>query len=177
MKHIYIFIFFIIFGKVNAQNIVIENITDNKSTVSISTGKEVNIKFDNYFRAETDKSFGLVNYKIHSENSGNNLIGKYNKRKIKFDDGNKYFFKFDKKNSKVFLLDNNKKQVFEGEMIFDDNNILKEIEVVKNDLNSEIVESWLALATIERLYGIERKMLLSSVIEGAAFGFFAGLVF
>src|SRR5690606_14324991 len=136
MKKIHLYLFFIISGYLNAQNIVIENITDNKSTVSISNGKEVNVKFDNYFRVETDNSFGLVNYKVHSENSCNNLIGKYNKRKIKFVDGNKYLFKFNKKNSKVFLLDNNKKTVFEGDMIFD-NSILKEIKIVKNDINSE----------------------------------------
>jgi len=176
MKKIHLYLFFIISGYLNAQNIVIENITDNKSTVSISNGKEVNVKFDNYFRVETDNSFGLVNYKVHSENSGNNLIGKYNKRKIKFDDGNKYLFKFNKKNSKVFLLDNNKKTVFEGDMIFD-NSILKEIKIVKNDINSEIVESWLALATIERLYGTERKMMLESIVEGAIIGAFWGLAF
>ena len=75
------------------------------------------------------------------------------------------------------MINNNKSTVFEGKMIFDaDNSILKEIKVVKNDLNSEIVESWLALATIERLYGTERKQFLRGVVDGAVFGIAWGLI-
>ena len=59
----------------SAQNIVIQNIKDNKSVVKISNGTELDITFDNYFRAETNNSFDLVNYRVCSENSGNNFIG------------------------------------------------------------------------------------------------------
>lgn len=176
MKFIFLYLFTILSISVNSQTIKIDNISGNKSKIRLSNNKEISITFDNYCRAETNDSFNLINYKIYADHVNNKEIGKYNKTTIQFDNGNKYRFKLDKKNKSVLVLDNNKNTVIEGKMFFDEDKTkefyLKEIKILKNNLNSEIIESWLTLVTIERLYGSEKKELTKNFIEGAVIGLF-----
>jgi hypothetical protein len=175
MKNIILFILFVFsLNYLNAQDILIQSISGKESLVLSSDKKSVKITFGNNFKAETN-SFNLVNDRIYSDSLNLNKIGEYNKKRLKFDDGRYFKYQLDNKNKKIFIYNEDKKVVFEGKLIYDEKfNILKSIEIVKNNIDTK-VEAWVALVTIQKIYGNENKEILGYLAFGAVAGIIAGL--
>lgn len=171
MKGILSFVFFTFSICITfSQEITIRSLIDNKSEVRISNGEIVKISFGDYFRAEGE-TFNLVDYYVYSDSLSHNRIGKYGKNRLKIDGNKRYKYKLDRKSERVFVYDKDKNVVFEGRLVYNNNfGYLKSIELVSNQTDSGVIEAWVALSTIQRMYGGESKELIDNIIFGVLLG-------
>lgn len=156
------------FTFLKAQRIPINVIESNKALISLPNNQSVELKFKNYFRA-TAETFSLVNYKIYENQE--TPIGKYTKKRMKFKDGSAFKYFLNKKEKQVFVKDHNGKTVFKGILIFgDEDSNINSIEILQDDTNSDLVKSWVALATVDHYFGEHKKSFINDIVFGALVG-------
>lgn len=179
MKKMFIFTATLIgFLIVNAQDIIVKDLNHNSSSIVLSNDDTININFQpKYFNIEGIK-FNFKERTIFSDKEQQREIGKYGIDQLILNDGRNFSFKFDKRKNTIQIKDKNKNIVFIGDLKFHDRKkrILDKIIISKNTVNSEIVEYWISLCTMNKLYGNQNKEFFKQIVDGFIFGATASAV-
>ncbi len=175
MKYLLFFIFLCSCGLYNGQTITIYSLDENKkSEVLLSDSTKIAVWFDYHTFDITGKEFKFKDREIF----GQTKIGDYGIDELKLKDNTKLKYKFKRKENKVLALNEDKNIAFEANLIFNknNNNLLERFEVLRNSSNSSLVESWITLATLNKLYGSQKKAALRMMLESVVFVGTAGVV-
>lgn len=175
MKHLLLFIFFCSFSWYYSQTITITGMDENKkSEVLLSDNTKIDVWFDYNTFDITNKEFKFKDREIFAQTK----IGDYGIDEINLNNKFKLKYKFKRKENKVFALDSENNIAFETNLKFNTANksLLEGFEIVKNNSNSTLVESWIVLATLNKLYESQKKVALRMMLESAVFGGAVGVV-
>jgi len=159
------FISFLSSFSAQAQNIEILSSDNTEVKVKLTDGKSMSVPIERYRIVGADIS--LHDYFVYRNGD---KIGKYNQRRLKLDNGDK--FKFRIQGNEVILTDNNR-NVVTGELIFDEKyNYLKTIKITDNKSDDkQITESWLVLKVVHHLQPDQNNNdFIHGLIIGTAIG-------
>ena len=175
MKYLPLIIFLCSFGLYNGQIIKIFSLDESKkSEVVLSDSTMIAVWFDYNTFDITGEDFRFKDREIFQQTK----IGDYGIDELKLKDNTKLKYKFKKKENKVFALDEDKNIAFEANLKFSKNNsnLLERFEILRNSSNSALVESWITLATLNKLYGSQKKAALRIMLESVVFGGTVGVI-
>ncbi|MBP0613920.1 hypothetical protein J8J42_12815 [Chryseobacterium sp. cx-311] len=175
MKKAILIFFYLIFLHVNAQEIIVKNISKEMSTVQLFNNEIVNIFYDYHDFDLEGGTYTFKNLSVYSQDFKLKKIGKYGIDQLVLDNGERYKIKVKKEKKKVIVLNSRNESVLEGDLLFDELHALKKINITESKIHSEILEPWVALVTINRLYGTQNKALVKTLLGGAIFGATAGI--
>ncbi|SFN89477.1 hypothetical protein SAMN05421741_11328 [Paenimyroides ummariense] len=159
------FISFLSSFSAQAQNIEILSSDNTEFKVKLTDGKNMSVPIERY--RITGDDISLHDYFVYRNGD---KIGKYNQRRLKLENGEK--FKFRIQGNEVILTDNNR-NVVTGELIFDEKyNYLKTIKITDNkSADKQIAESWLVLKVVHHLQPDQNNNdFIHGLIIGTAIG-------
>ncbi|WP_370897454.1 hypothetical protein [Chryseobacterium gossypii] len=161
----------------NAQNIEFNRVDGHSANATIGNKSLKAFYRNKDFDLESENLI-FKDLKVYPGKLNSPEIARYGVDKLIDSSGISYSFKIDKKNKKVTVFDENKNTVIEADLIFDPENpeVLKEINLVKNSNPSELLNAWITLATMNRLYGNKNNEFLKGLFKSAVFGATVGVI-
>lgn len=179
MKLIFTFVFLLFaFLAVNAQNILVKDIKERSASLVLSNNETILIKFNQKEFNVEGSLFYFKDLSIFSDSAQQNKIGKYEIDQLILNDGRTFTYKFDKRKNTIQIKDKNKDIVFLQGLKFLDSKkkILDKIIISKDSIHSEIVEYWLSLCIMNKLYGNQNKELFKQLMDASIFGATVGTI-